>query len=322
VSTLRQAERRLSGGSDRRRRWGVRGVSLFRRGGSSPLPVCVVVLLLSFAAIARAAADPPRRIISAAPSITEMLYALGLGDRVVGVTTFCHYPPEVRDKPKIGSYMQPNIETMLAMRPDLVVILKEHAGLGDRLSQVGLTVLELDNNGLEGVYGSLQKLGERCGVAETAERRVAGIQSDLSKIQARAAGLPRRSVMFIVGRTPGVVRDLVVVGRGSFLNELIEIAGGHNLFSDSAAAYPRIGLEDLYAARPEVIIDMGDMADTDRVTEEHRRSVASLWQQYPMLPAVEAGRVYPVAKDIFVVPGPRVVETATELLRMIHPEAR
>jgi ABC-type Fe3+-hydroxamate transport system substrate-binding protein len=322
MSRRRHAERRPSGGGDGRHRCAARNVSLFRRGASSPLHVCVVLLLLSFAGIAQApAAEPPQRIISAAPSITEMLYALDLGGRVVGVTTFCHYPPEVRDKPKIGSYMQPNIETMLAMRPDLVVILKEHAGLGERLRQVGLTVLELDNSGLEGVYASLHNLGERCGVAETAERRIAGIQSDLAKIEARAAGLPRRSVMFIVGRTPGVVRDLVVVGRGSFLNELIEIAGGHNLFSDSAAAYPRIGLEELYAGRPEVIIDMGDMADTDRVTEEHRRSVASLWQQYPLLPAVAAGRVYPVAKDIFVVPGPRVVEAAAELLRMIHPEA-
>jgi iron complex transport system substrate-binding protein len=111
------------------------------------------------------------------------------------------------------------------------------------------------------------------------------------------------------------------VGRGSYLNELITIAGGRNLFGGSAAFYPKIGLEELYARRPEVVVDMGDMSDTDLVTEEHRRSVGELWGKYPMVPAVAAGRVYPVANDIFVVPGPRVVETATELLRMIHPEA-
>lgn len=279
----------------------------------------MALLLCSIAPAA--AAEPPQRIISAAPSITEMLYALGLGDRVAGVTTFCHYPPEVRDKPKIGSYMQPNIETMLAMQPDLVVILGEHAGLGDRVRQVGLNVLELENNSLEGIYASLRILGQRAGVAETAEARIAQIQAALADIQARAEKLPRRSVMFIVGRTPGAVRDLVVVGRGSYLNELITIAGGRNLFGNSAAFYPKIGLEELYAGRPEVIVDMGDMSDTDQVTEEHRQSVAKLWRQYPMVPAVAAGRVYPVANDIFVVPGPRVVETASELLRMIHPEA-
>lgn len=284
--------------------------------------LCASGLLLFLAIIPQAAAaDPPQRIISAAPSITEMLYALGLGDRVVGVTTFCHYPPEVRDKPKIGSYMQPNIETMLAMRPDLVVILNEHAGLGERLRKVGLNVLELENSGLEGVYTSLRELGGRCGVVETAEQRIARIQSGLAAIHLRAAKAPRRSVMFIVGRTPGVIRDLMVVGRGSFLNELIDVAGGRNLFHDSAAYYPKIGLEELYAGRPEVIIDMGDMADTDRVSEQHKRSVAALWRQYPMVPAVEADRVYPVANDIFVVPGPRIVEAATELFRMIHPEA-
>jgi iron complex transport system substrate-binding protein len=289
-----------------------RGTSVFR--GAMPL--------LALLVIAHALkAESPKRIISAAPSTTEMLYALGLGDRVVGVTTFCHYPPEVRDKPKIGSYMQPNIETMLAMRPDLVVILKEHAGLGERLRKVGLTVLELENSNLKGVFASLRELGKRAEVEDAAEKRIAEIQAALADIRARAAKLQQRSVMFIVGRTPGAIRDLVVVGRDSFLNELITIAGGRNLFSDSAAYYPKIGLEELYAGLPEVVIDMGDMADTDRVTEEHRRSVAVLWRQYPMVPAVPAGRVYAVANDIFVVPGPRVVEAAAELLRMIHPEA-
>ncbi len=329
----------LAAASGRERGWGAL-VRVRSRRRSFSLLAGLVLPLLWFAALAppaamaqkpavsqqpattqQANARPPQRIISAAPSITEMLYALGLGDRVVGVTTFCHYPPEVREKPKIGSYMQPNIEAMLAMRPDLVVILSEHAGLGARIRKVGMPVLDLRNDSLEGVYRSLRTLGERCGVAEAAERRIAKIQSELAGVSSRAAGLPRRSVMFIVGRTPGAVRDLVVAGRGSYLNELIEIAGGRNLFSDSVASYPRIGLEELYAGRPEVIIDMGDMADTDRVTEEHRRSVAKLWRQYPLLPAVAAGRVYPVANDIYVVPGPRVVQVATELLRMIHPEA-
>jgi iron complex transport system substrate-binding protein len=250
-----------------------------------------------------------------------MLYVLGLGDRVVGVTTFCHYPPEVREKPKIGSYMYPNIEAMLELRPDLVVILKEHAGLHERLRKVGLAVLELDTMGLDGIYESLRSLGRSAALEATAEKRVAEMQSSLEEIRGRTKGLPRRGVMFIVGRTPGTIRDLMVVGRGSFLNELITIAGGRNLFGGSAAFYPRIGLEELYAGRPDVVIDMGDMADTDRVTEEHRLSVSELWGRYPMVPAVQAGRVYPVANDIFVVPGPRIVETATELLRMIHPEA-
>ena len=110
-------------------------------------------------------------------------------------------------------------------------------------------------------------------------------------------------------------------GKGSFLNELIAIAGGSNVFADATNHYPRIPREEIYARRPDVIIDMGDMSDTDEVTEEHKRSVAELWKQIPSLPAVKEGRVYPVAEDIFVVPGPRVIDAAQSLFRMIQPEA-
>jgi iron complex transport system substrate-binding protein len=268
-----------------------------------------------------AASATPQRIISTAPSITEMLYAVGLGNRVVGVTSFCHYPPEVRKKPKIGSYMYPNLETMLALRPDLIVVLKEHAGLAAQLRQLKLNVLELQHNDLAGLFESIRTLGRSTGAEAAAEELVSSIRRDLEQIRARSEGLERRSVLFIVGRAPGMIRDLVIVGRGSFLNELIAIAGGRNLFGDSATFYPKISLEEIYAGRPDVIVDMGDMSDTDRVTEEHRRSVAELWKVLPTVPAVQTGRVYAVANDIFVVPGPRVVETARELFKMIHPEA-
>ena len=262
------------------------------------------------------------RIVSAAPSITEMLYALELGDRVVGVTEFCHYPPEVRNKPQIGSYLRPSIETILTLRPDLVVVLHEHADLRTRLERVGLNVLSVQHNDLEGIYASLRAIGERTGAQAVAERRVASMIRDLAAIAARANGLPRRKSMFVVGRSPGVVRDLICVGKGSFLNELIALAGGENIFQGTTSFYPSIPREEILARRPEVIIDMGDMSDTDEVTEEHRRSVGGLWaREFPDLPAVVSKRVYPVAEDLFVVPGPRVVEAAEKLLRMIHPEA-
>ncbi len=278
-----------------------------------------LITLLLFALTLRAA-EPPRRIVSTAPSITEMLYALDLGDRVVGVTTFCHYPPEVRQKPKIGSYTHPNLEAILEMHPDLVVVLKEHGNLREQLRNVGLPLLELQHNTLDGIYQSLSAIGKRAAVEDRAEQRIAQIQQALAEVRSRVSGLPKRSVMFIVGRTPDTIRDLIVVGHSSFLNELITMAGGRNLFEESLSYYPKIPREEIYARRPEVIIDMGDMSDTDQVTEEHKRSVVALWAKLPMLPAVKEGRVYSVAEDIFVVPGPRVVEAARALLRMIHPE--
>lgn len=272
-------------------------------------------------ALLAAAPTLPKRIISTAPSITEMLYELELGDRVVGVTSYCHYPPEARNKPKIGSYLSPNFETTLALKPDLVVVLKEHRELGEKLRGFGLPVLALQHNTLEGIYRSMLALGERTGAAQIAETRVASIRARLEAVRKRAEGLPRRSVMFVVGRTPATVEDLMAVGSHSFLNELIDIAGGRNVFEDAIAYYPRIPREEVYARGPEVIIDMGDMGDTDEVTARQRREVVELWNQMPLLPAVKSGRVYGVADDIFVVPGPRVVRAAERFFEMIHPES-
>jgi len=268
-----------------------------------------------------AAAQTPKRIISAAPSITEMLYALGLGDRVVGVTEFCHYPPEVRQKPKIGSYMRPNLETILAMRPDLAVVLREHGELVTQMERLKLPVLALWHNTLEEIMASILELGQETGVPGRARRQVAEMRASLDEVRLKVAALPRRKVMFIIGRTPGTIQDLMVVGHSSFLNELMTIAGGENVFQNAAGFYPRIPREEIYARRPDVIIDMGDMADTDRVTEQHKREVRRLWNSLSDIPAVKAGQIYPVADDRFVVPGPRVVETARLFLEMIHPEA-
>ncbi len=282
--------------------------------------LALAFLMVAYLLAAQLGAQVPQRIVSAAPSITEMLYSIGVGDRVVGVTEFCHYPPEVRQKPKIGSYMRPNLETIVAMRPDLVVVLREHGELVAQLRRTGLRVLDLQHNTLDGVFDAMLLLGRTVGVEEAARRRVGELRGRLDAIGAKANGLPKRKVMFVIGRTPGTIQDLMVVGRESFLNELITIAGGQNIFRETNAFYPRIPREEIYARGPEVIIDMGDMADTDRVTEEHKRSVPGLWKVLADVPAVKAGRVYPVAEDLFVVPGPRVVEAAQMLFEMIHPE--
>jgi iron complex transport system substrate-binding protein len=209
---------------------------------------------------------------------------------------------------------------MLAMKPDLIVVLKEHGELVKRLETFKLPVLELQHNDIAGIFDSMNELGRVLGVESAAAVQVSRIRQGLQAVRSRAAGRPKRSVLFIVGRTPGTINDLIVVGRGSFLNELIAIAGGENIMADSPGHYPKIPREELYARRPEVIIDMGDMSDTDGVSEAHKRSVVKLWDVLPMLPAVKEHRVYAVANDIFVVPGPRVVLTAGELLKMIHPE--
>jgi iron complex transport system substrate-binding protein len=266
-------------------------------------------------------AAPPQRIVSTAPSATEMLYALGLGDRVVGVTTFCHYPPEAAKKPKIGDYLHPSLETIVGLRPDLVVSETTGVRHAERLRSLNLNVLEFDDATLAGIYDSIHRIGQAAGVLARADKLCAEMRAQLDAIQAKVARLPRRRALFLVGRTPGRIEDLIAAGRRSHLNELIEIAGGENVFRDSVAAYGKIPLEELLARNPEAIVDMGEMSETVGVTEAQKQAVVALWNRYPALAAVREHRVYAVASDIYVVPGPRVVDAARALARMLHPEA-
>ncbi len=280
----------------------------------------VLALSLLLAVLAGMAVAQPRRIVSTAPSITEMLFALGLGDRVVGVTEYCRYPEAARKITKIGSYIQPNLEVILSLKPDLVVIQENPARLREKFEAVRLPVLELKHTTIGDIYESLLTLGRVAGVEERAERLVDEIQTELRHIHAKTKDLPVRRVMFVIGRTPGSVRDLFVVGRASYLNELIRIAGGANVFADAPAPYPRVPLEEVLSRDPEVIIDRGEMAASGE-QENRKRRIMELWRRYPNLTAVKRGSVYAVASDSFVVPGPRMVQAARALARMLHPEA-
>jgi iron complex transport system substrate-binding protein len=275
-----------------------------------------IILVL---AVASYAAAQPRRIISTAPSITEMLYALDLGERVVGVTTYCHFPPDARSKPKIGTYTEPNLERIASLRPDLVIIQKNPIQLAAKLQALHLKVLEVNHDTVDDVYVSINRIAAAAGVSDKARRLTARMRADLEEIRRRAATHPRRRMMFIVGRAPNRIEDLIAVGRASYLNGLFEIAGGDNIFKSALAPYPNIGMEEVLSRNPEVIIDMGDMSQTEDVTAEHKRAIVKLWSAYPSIAAVKNGRVFAVASDIFTVPGPRMVDAARAFAEMLRP---
>jgi iron complex transport system substrate-binding protein len=274
-----------------------------------------ILLLLAAGGFAQ-----PRRIVSTAPSITEMLYALGLGDRVVGVTTFCHYPPEAARKPKIGNYLRPDVEAILALRPDLVIAEKSMIRQAITLPRLKLNVLEVDDSTVQGIYESIRAIGHATGTAQKAEAVCRGMRNELESIRRRTSRLPLVRVLFVVGRTPGRIEDLIAAGSSSYLNEVMEIAGGRNVLGDAAIAYAKVSLEEVLSRDPDVIIDMGEMAQTVGVTEEQKRAVASLWRRYPNLKAVRTNKVFAVASDLFVVPGPRVADAARRLAGLLRPE--
>jgi len=281
--------------------------------------------LLVFAVLATAqSADKllPQRIVSTAPSITEMLYALGLGDRVVGVDRFSHYPAEAARKPQIGDYAAPNLETIASLRPTLVIIPTNPVQLRQRLEALKLRVLELNQEGIPEIYKSFRQVAELTSTTAKAENIVESIHQQLGAIRAKASTLRPVKVMFVLGRTPGRLDGLMVAGQASYLNEIIEIAGGQNVFKDASAAYPKVSLEEVLSRNPEVIIDMGEMAETVGVTDVQKRNVVALWNRMSSIAAVRSRRVHAVASDIFVVPGPRVVLAAQEFFAILHPEAK
>jgi iron complex transport system substrate-binding protein len=282
------------------------------------------ILWLAAAALAcsNTFAQPPQRIVSTAPSITELLYALGLGDRIVGVDRFSRYPPEVLRKAKIGDYVNPNLETIASLRPDLVIIPTNPVKLAERLAVLRLKVLELDQESIAKLYESFRIVGQATGATAQAAKLESTVRGQLEAVRVRAAPLKKTRMMFVVGRTPNRLDGLIVVGQTSYLNEVIALAGGDNVFRDAVAPYPGVSLEEVLARNPDVIVDMGDMADTGGVSEEHSREVTSLWERLGSVAAVKQHRVYAVASDVYVIPGPRVVDAAKAFLEMLHPETR
>jgi len=282
----------------------------------------MVVRLAILLAIVAGCSAEPRRIISTAPSITEMLFALGLGDRVVGVTTFCRYPPEAVTKPKIGSYLRPDVEAILALRPDLVIVEKSMFRRALASPQLKLPLLEVDDATIEGVFDSIRAIGRAAGVDERSSQLVARIRSELDGLRRAGSGRAPPTVLFIVGRTPGRIEDLIAAGRGSYISELIALAGGKNILDDAAAPYSKIGIEQILARNPDVILDMGDMASAGDHPDLPRQDVLRLWQRFKNLKAVQQGRVYSVNSDVFMIPGPRLAEAALRIAKLLFPGSR
>ena len=262
----------------------------------------------------------PRRIVSTAPSITETLFALGVGDRVVGVSNYCHYPAATAKIAKIGTYMQPNIEAILALKPDLVVMQKTAIHSKSRFEPYHLNILEVTQNSIAEIQGAIVAIGNATGSADRARTLNQSITKELAAVRQRASTKPPVSVVFVVGRVPGALEGMVAVGSHNYLEEVMEVAGGRNVFNDAKPPYAKISAEEILARSPQVILDMGDMSDPTGVTEEHKRAVVKLWNRYPNVAAVRDKRVHAIASDIFVVPGPRVIELTRAFAHLLHPE--
>jgi iron complex transport system substrate-binding protein len=245
-------------------------------------------------------ASAPRRIITLTPSITETLFALGLGDRIVGVGDYDHWPPEVARKPRLGGLFNPNLEKIVALKPDLAVLIPSEKDLGEKLARFGVDTLTVQNETVADVERSLRVVARRCGVPEKGERLAADLKAALAPRSLPGGARPK--VMISIDRPSGRLTDMTIAGPGTFFDELVTRLGGVNVFADSPTKYPQVPLEEVVARAPEVILELrADPLPAARV-EELRRD----WVALPQVAAVRAGRIEVVANDYAVIPGPRL----------------
>jgi len=276
-------------------------------------------MLLLACAIVLPAQTKPRRIVSTAPSITETLFALGVGDHVVGVSRFCNFPPEVEKLPKVGSYVKPDTEAIARLAPDLVVLQRSSSEITERLSALHITFIEVPHGTLEDVFTAIQLIAKAAGVPERSAGLIAQMKNSLEGIETRAKALPSPRVLVIVDRRQGTLTDLIAVGPNNYVNQILSIAGGNNVLAQPGLPqYPRISLETVLHENPDVIIDLSGTQETEAARQASRTATLALWNQYRDLAAVRNGHVYAGTSNSLVVPGPRTPFAAQRLFDFVH----
>jgi iron complex transport system substrate-binding protein len=270
------------------------------------------------AGVAPAPHDSPRRIVSMVPSTTEMLFEIGGGDRVVGVSNYDHFPPAVEKIPRVGGLIDPNVERLLSLRPDLVIVYDTQVELKRQIEHAGIPIYPYRHRNLADITQTLRSLGARVGLKEAADAAAQQIGQRLTAIGKRVAGLPRPKTLLVIGRDRGPLRNVIASGGYGFLHDVLEIAGGADVLADVQRQSVIMSTEMILTRAPEVIIDLHYGAS---IPFENLEAERRAWNAVPSVPAVKSGRVYLLVGDEFVAPGPRIVIAADRFARTLHPEA-
>ncbi|HXI21692.1 MAG TPA: cobalamin-binding protein [Gemmatimonadales bacterium] len=291
--------------------------------------VANVVLLLAAVGVTRAAVVPdmlgratripdrPLRLVSLAPSITETIFALGRGDWLVGVTTACDYPPEARRLPRVGGIAGPDLEQVVRLRPDVVFATAEGntRALLDQLGRLGLVTFALQPVGYQGVIDSILAVGRVLAATDAAGRVADEIDRRVRVVRERVARRTRPRVLYLIWTDP-----LIAAGAGTYLDDLLGLAGGRNIVQERTSPYPRLNWEQVVARGPEVILLADHREDNDRAVTG-QGEMPPEWRAWQAVPAIRTGRVLVVPSSAILRPGPRLGDGLARLARAIHPEA-
>ena len=255
-------------------------------------------------------AKPPTRIVSLAPSITEILFAIGADNEIVGVTDFCNYPPAALAKPKVG-YSNPNLEVLVALEPQLVLAPPSflRADLLAKLEQLKIPTFVLESKTVEGIFGHIQLLGRMMGRAKEANRYTAEMRKQVAELTRRVEERARPTLLYVLNSDP-----LITVGPGSFIHHLIELAGGRNAAERANAPYPRLTMEEVLTQNPEILLfPIGEYEGIPQAEQDR-------WKRWDSLRAVQEGKLFQIRSDLLNRPGPRVIKGLRHLVKLLHPE--
>ena len=277
-----------------------------------------VIFLLSVLFISyplRAEKEYPQRIISLSPSITEIIYALGALNRLVGVTMYTDFPPEAESIPKVGGWINPSMEAILKLNPDLVILLEDQWKIfGEKLTKLGINLLSVDSNpSISHITNTILEIGNSIGEEEQAIKLKQKIDTDIRNIKSVTKGVHDKKVLCVIGRNPGTLSDIYVIGNSSYINELITIAGGKNVIENNRLSV-KITKEAIFSLDPDIIIEVNH--DRSLKMEE----ILNVWKTYDEIRAVKNDKVYIISSTNLLHPSQRVVASLKELLSIIQPE--
>jgi len=258
--------------------------------------------------------NKPTRIVSLAPNLTEILFALGLDEEIAAVSSGSDYPPEAAKKSKVGTFWQPNTEAIIASRPDLVITLwfEQQKSVADSLNRLGYEVLTLKIEKIEELLTAIQKIGTATGSRQRSDELAENISTQLDNLKSKLSSTTNVKVLWVVQ-----VEPLRVAGRNTFINELIELAGGENAIGPTISQYPQIGTEELLVCGAQAIIQSA-MGKSN--ISEQQQAAEKFWGRWSSLPAVKNNRIYVVEPDTTLRLGPRLSQGIEIVARCLHPD--
>lgn len=261
----------------------------------------------------------PQRIISLAPSITETLFAVDAGNKVVAVTDYCQYPAQVKNLPKIGGYLDPNLEQIVRLKADMVILLERQHALKKQLQQLGIATLSIDNSSLAGIRRSIIDIAAAVDQTAKADKLISDFDNRLAAIHQKVEGQPKPEVLIAIAHSSNThyLDKVYIAGQQDFYNDLLPFIGASNVYQGTRLRVPTLSTEGLLRLNPEVIIDIFPDA------EVYSPDIAALkqqWQRLDKINAIKNNQLHIIQADYAVIPGPRIILLAEHLAQIFHPQ--